>query len=183
MTLRLFNTLTRTKEPFFSGEPRPRLDVCLRANRLQLRPYRQCPPGSLYRLLKRRLGSVVYARNFTDVDDKIDAAAKEAGQPIATVTERYIEAYRTDTAALGVLAPDLEPRATEHIPESIGMVARLIARDHGIRIRQQPPGTVPAASVKPAVPGTRSEVARARIQIAAPHAQAVQKSLDGLAAP
>lgn len=137
----------------------------------------------LCRLLKRRLGSVVYARNFTDVDDEIDAVAKEAGQPIAAVAERCIEAYRTDLAALGVLTPDLEPRATEHIPESIGMVARLIARDHGIRIRQRPPGTVPAASVKPAVPGTRSEGARARIQIAAPHAQAVRKSLDGLAAP
>ena len=84
----------------------------------------------LYRLLKRRFGRVVYARNFTDVDDKINAAAKEVGQPISTVTERYIKAYHSDMAALGVLTPDLEPRVTEHVPEIIGMVERLIARGH-----------------------------------------------------
>ena len=67
-------------------------------------------------------------RNFTDVDDKINAAAKEAGFPISAVTERYIEAYQSDMAALGVLTPDLEPRVTEHVPEIIGMVERLIAR-------------------------------------------------------
>ncbi|MEM6707809.1 MAG: cysteine--tRNA ligase [Pseudomonadota bacterium] len=84
----------------------------------------------LYRLLQRRYANVLYARNFTDVDDKINAAALESGQPIAAVTERFIAAYRADMAALGVLTPDFEPKVTEHIPEIIDLIARLVSRDH-----------------------------------------------------
>ena len=57
----------------------------------------------LYRVLKRRFDCVSYARNFTDVDDKINAAAKELSQPIGVITDRYIDAYHADMAALGVL--------------------------------------------------------------------------------
>ena len=84
----------------------------------------------LYRLLKQQFGQVFYARNFTDVNDKINATARQAGQPISTVTERYIKAYHADMAALSVLTPDLEPRVTEHIPEIISMAERLIAQGH-----------------------------------------------------
>ena len=84
----------------------------------------------LVRLLRRLYPHVVYARNVTDVDDKINAAAREAGEPIAELTERFVAAYNEDVAALGVLDADVEPRATHHIAEIIDMIARLIERGH-----------------------------------------------------
>jgi cysteinyl-tRNA synthetase len=79
----------------------------------------------LARLLRQRF-TLVFARNITDVDDKINAAALEAGKPIGEITARYIEAYNSDMAALGVQPPDIEPRATEHIAEMIGMIGTLL---------------------------------------------------------
>ncbi|HBG95794.1 MAG TPA: cysteine--tRNA ligase [Chromatiaceae bacterium] len=84
----------------------------------------------LSRLLRHDYPEVIYARNFTDVDDKINAAAAAAGVSIATVTDRYIAAYHEDMQALGVLTPDLEPRVTGHIPAIIELVQTLIARGH-----------------------------------------------------
>ncbi|MGH8195356.1 MAG: cysteine--tRNA ligase, partial [Woeseiaceae bacterium] len=81
----------------------------------------------LARLLRRSF-ELRFARNITDVDDKINTAAKEAGKPIGEITEQYIEAYNADMAALGVLPPDIEPRATEHIAEMIAMIAILLER-------------------------------------------------------
>ncbi len=80
----------------------------------------------LYRLLKVFYPEVVYARNVTDVDDKINAAAKESGQPIQEFADRFTAAYQEDVAALGVLDPAVEPRATHHIPEIIEMIQTLI---------------------------------------------------------
>lgn len=122
----------------------------------------------LYRLLKRRFGGVVYARNFTDVDDKINAAAKQAGQPISAVTERYIEAYHTDMAALGVLAPDHEPRVTGHIPDIIGMVERLIARGHAYAVEGHVLFHVPSFPAYGALSGRNRDemIAGARIEVA-----------------
>jgi cysteinyl-tRNA synthetase len=138
MTLRLTNTLTRTTEPFSPAHPdQVTMYVCGPTvyNFAHIGNARPAVVFDvLYRLLKRRFGQVVYARNFTDVDDKINAAAKDAGQPISAITNRYIEAYRADMIALGVLTPDLEPRVTEHIPEIIGMVERLIARHHAYAV-------------------------------------------------
>ena len=138
MTLRLTNTLTRTTEPFSPAHPdQVTMYVCGPTvyNFAHIGNARPAVVFDvLYRLLKRRFGQVVYARNFTDVDDKINAAAKDAGQPISAITNRYIEAYRADMIALGVLTPDIEPRVTEHIPEIIGMVERLIARRHAYAV-------------------------------------------------
>ncbi|MBL6940478.1 MAG: cysteine--tRNA ligase [Proteobacteria bacterium] len=138
MTLRLTNTLSRGKEPFSPAKPdHVTMYVCGPTvyNFAHIGNARPAVVFDvLYRLLKRRFGRVVYARNFTDVDDKITAAAQQAGQPISAVTERYIEAYHADMAALGILTPDLEPRVTEHIPEIIGMVERLIARGHAYAV-------------------------------------------------
>lgn len=138
MTLRLTNTLTRAKELFSPENPdHVTMYVCGPTvyNFAHIGNARPAVVFDvLYRLLKRRFGRVVYARNFTDVDDKINAAAQQAGQPISSITERYIEAYHADMAALGVLTPDLEPRVTEHIPEIIGMVERLIARGHAYAV-------------------------------------------------
>ncbi len=79
----------------------------------------------LARLLRQHY-TLVFARNITDVDDKIIAAAKEARKPIGEVTARYIDAYNSDMAALGVKPPDIEPHATEHIVEIIGMIETLL---------------------------------------------------------
>ena len=82
----------------------------------------------LVRLLRVAYPRVTYVRNITDVDDKINAAAAAAGQPIAAVAERFAAEYADDLAALGVLEPDVEPRATEHIAEIIAMIEALLAR-------------------------------------------------------
>ncbi|MEX0976569.1 MAG: cysteine--tRNA ligase [Woeseia sp.] len=79
----------------------------------------------LARLLRQHY-SLVFARNITDVDDKINAAAKESGKSIGEITERYIDAYNSDMAALGVQPPDIEPRATAHIVEMVGMIETLL---------------------------------------------------------
>ena len=84
----------------------------------------------LYRLLNARYANVVYARNVTDVDDKINAAAAGSREPIADFTERFTSAYNEDVKALGNLEPSVEPRATHHIAEIIAMIEQLIARGH-----------------------------------------------------
>jgi cysteinyl-tRNA synthetase len=84
----------------------------------------------LARLLRRRFDKLLYARNITDVDDKINNAAKELGVPISEITDKYTAAYRADMARLGVVPQDVEPHATEHIPQIIAMIERLIASGH-----------------------------------------------------
>ncbi|MDA3913567.1 cysteine--tRNA ligase [Oleiagrimonas sp.] len=84
----------------------------------------------LVRLLRRHFPKVVFVRNITDVDDKINAAAREADVPIATITDRYAAAYRQDMARLGVAAPDVEPHATQHMAEIIAMIETLVEHGH-----------------------------------------------------
>jgi hypothetical protein len=86
--------------------------------------------GLLARLLRRLYPQVVYARNITDVDDKINAAAKEAGVQIDAITGRYAKAYFEDMARLGADAADLTPHATQHIAQIVAMCERLIASGH-----------------------------------------------------
>jgi cysteinyl-tRNA synthetase len=83
----------------------------------------------LARVLRRRY-ALTFARNFTDVDDKINAASIETGKPIDEITAKYMQAYNDDMAALGVLPPDVEPRATRHIDEMIAMIQKLIDEGH-----------------------------------------------------
>jgi cysteinyl-tRNA synthetase len=73
---------------------------------------------------------VTFVRNFTDIDDKIIRRANQEGIPARELSERNIAAFEQDMAALGVLPPDIEPRATEHLPEMIGLIERLIARGY-----------------------------------------------------
>ena len=84
----------------------------------------------LFRLLRQTYGErhVTYARNITDVDDKIIAAANTTGESIGSVTERTTKAYHDDMAALGALSPTVEPRATQHIAEMIALTEKLIAK-------------------------------------------------------
>jgi cysteinyl-tRNA synthetase len=83
----------------------------------------------LVRVLRRRY-KVTFARNITDVDDKINAASVETGKPIDEITAKYIKAYNDDMGALGVRPPDVEPRATQHIAEMIDMIRALIDAGH-----------------------------------------------------
>jgi len=86
--------------------------------------------GLLARLLRRLHPQVVYARNITDVDDKINAAAAAAGVPIDAITGRYAKAYFEDMARLGADPADLTPHATAHISQIIAMCERLISLGH-----------------------------------------------------
>ncbi|HUC61941.1 MAG TPA: cysteine--tRNA ligase [Alphaproteobacteria bacterium] len=134
MTLTLHNTLTRRKEPFQPLDPASvRMYVCGPtvydfAHIGNARPV--VVFDLLYRLLKRRYRRVIYARNITDVDDKIIAAARENSEPIEALTARTADAFHADMAALGALPPDIEPRATQHIPQMIALIERLIASGH-----------------------------------------------------
>lgn len=80
----------------------------------------------LYRVLRHYFPKVVYARNITDVDDKINQAALANNEPIQALTDRYIEFFHDDVANLNTLPPSIEPRATEHISEMLGMIQTLI---------------------------------------------------------
>jgi len=132
--MQLFNTLTRRRETLRTERPdRVTLYVC-GPTVYNYAHIGNARPAVVFDLLARVLrhdySQVVYARNFTDVDDKINAAAADAGVPIRTITERYIDAYHEDMQALGVLPPDLEPRVTENMPEIIALIETLIARGH-----------------------------------------------------
>jgi cysteinyl-tRNA synthetase len=84
----------------------------------------------LYRVLRALYPTVVYARNITDIDDKIIAAARERNEGIDAVTEEFTDKYREDMAQLNALSPDLEPRATENIEPMRDLITQLIARGH-----------------------------------------------------
>ena len=134
MSIRIYNTLARAKQEFVPGDPeRVTMYVC--GPTVYSYPHigNARPPvvfDLLYKVLKRRYPNVVYARNITDVDDKINAAAKESGTPIDTITSKYTAVFHQDMAALGVPLPDIEPRATEHIGQMIRMIEVLIDKGH-----------------------------------------------------
>ena len=136
MPLTLYNTLTRRKEPFEPLDPaRVRLYVCGPTvyDRAHIGNGRAIVVFDvLYRLLRDIYGRehVCYVRNITDIEDKINAAARKNGEPIAALTARTTAAFHEDMAALGALPPDIEPRATDYIPQMIAMIERLIASGH-----------------------------------------------------
>jgi cysteinyl-tRNA synthetase len=139
-TLRLYNTLTRSKEPFAPIDPaRVRLYVCGPtvydfAHIGNARP--AIVFDVLFRLLRHLYGDkhVIYSRNITDVDDKINARAARdfPGEPlneaIGKVTVATERQYQEDAAALGCLPPTHEPRATDHIAEMRAIIERLVDR-------------------------------------------------------
>ena len=133
MSIFLYNTINRCKEAFVPpSDGRVTMYVC--GPTVYSAPHiGNARPAVVFDVLARLLRSryeLTYARNITDVDDKINAAAKALGLDIRTLTSQYVDAYHEDMQALGVLPPDIEPRATNHIPEMIGMIEQLIANDH-----------------------------------------------------
>ncbi|MGH8190178.1 MAG: cysteine--tRNA ligase [Rhodanobacteraceae bacterium] len=134
MTLRLYNSLTRRVERFEPADPgRVTMYVCGPTVYSYVHIGNARGPvvfDVLAGVLRRKYPRLVYARNITDVDDKINAAAAEARQPISAIAERYTAVYREDMAKLGVAPPDVEPLATRHIAPILAMCENLIASGH-----------------------------------------------------
>ncbi|MEK9952792.1 MAG: class I tRNA ligase family protein, partial [Curvibacter sp.] len=129
MSLRIYNTLTRALEPFTPLElGHVRMYVC------GMTVYDLCHLGHaramvafdvVQRWLKASGWRVTYVRNVTDIDDKIIKRALDNGETIRALTERMIEALHQDADALGIERPDHEPRATEYVPQMLGLIERL----------------------------------------------------------
>ena len=130
----LYNTLSRDKSAFQPMDVnRVTMYVCGPTvyNRVHIGNARPVVVfDTLYRVLKSVYPNVVYARNITDIDDKIMATAAELGEDISTFSERYAQAYFEDMAALNNLEPTITPYATRHIPEMISMTSLLIEKGH-----------------------------------------------------
>ena len=130
MTLSVFNTMGSRKEPFVPLVPgRIRMYVC------GVTVYDLCHIGHaranvafdiIVRYLRHTGYDVTYIRNFTDIDDKILRRAAEEGSDYLAVSTKYIKAFHEDFDRLGLLRPDVEPKATEHIPEIVALVERLV---------------------------------------------------------
>jgi cysteinyl-tRNA synthetase len=172
MALTLSNTLTRAVEHFAPRDPSHiRLYVC--GPTVYARPHignarSVVVYDVLYRLLRQLYPQVTYARNITDVDDKINAAALERGISIQALTAEITAQFHADMDALSCLRPDVEPKATEHIAQMIAMIEALIARGHAyvaeghvlFAVQTDPKyGCLSRRSVEDMVAGARVEVA------------------------
>ena len=132
--LKIYNDLSRSKETFEPLQPgKVNLYVC------GMTVYDLCHLGHarvmvvfdvVYRYLKAVGYDVTYIRNITDIDDKIINRANENGEPFHELTERFIQAMHEDSDALGIIPPDAEPKATDHIAEIISMCEKLIEKGH-----------------------------------------------------
>ncbi|MDF3034005.1 MAG: cysteinyl-tRNA synthetase [Alphaproteobacteria bacterium] len=134
MGLVLYNTLTKKKEVFTPLNPdQVGMYVCGPtvydfAHVGNARPF--VVFDVLARLLRHAYPKVCYVRNITDVDDKINAASSARKETIADLTQRTTAAFHQDMESLSILPPDVEPRATHHIPEMIGIIQALIDKGH-----------------------------------------------------
>jgi cysteinyl-tRNA synthetase len=132
MSLTLYDTMARKKRPFVPADPRKvTMYVCGPTvyNYSHIGNFRPVVVFDvLFRVLRRMYGegSVLYAANVTDVDDKINAKAAEEGVPIEVISDRYLAAYNADSAALGALKPTSQPRATQTMDAIIAMIGRLV---------------------------------------------------------
>ena len=150
MTLQLNNTLTRSKQRFLPlDRDHIRMYVCGPTVYDEIHIGNARPLvmfDVLYRLLKRSYvqAKVTYVRNITDVDDKIIDRAAESGEAIDDLTARTTERFHAATAALGCVEPDVEPRATDHIPQMIAMIEILIDKGHAYQAEGEVLFSVPS---------------------------------------
>jgi cysteinyl-tRNA synthetase len=132
--MHLHNTLSGRKEAFEPQDPRRVTMYVCGPTVYSFAHIGNARPAVVFdvlaRVLRRKYPGVVYARNITDIDDKINAAAQKEGVGIDVITARYAKVYHEDMAALGVGNPDVEPRVTEHLPSIIAMIERLIKAGH-----------------------------------------------------
>jgi cysteinyl-tRNA synthetase len=171
VSLRIYNTLTRQKEPFVPLVPgRVGMYVC------GVTPYDVSHVGHarsalvfdvVARHLRYRGYQVTFVKNYTDVDDKIIARATQLGVPIEELAERYIKTYQDDMGKLGIEPPTEAPRATRHIPEMIALIERLVAAgvayavdgDVFFEVRRFPPyGRLSGKNLDELLAGARVEV-------------------------
>ncbi len=174
-TIKLHNTRTRTKEEFVPIDPsNVRMYVCGptvydRAHLGNARPV--VVFDVLYRLLREVFGveSVTYVRNFTDVDDKINARATDSGRPIGDITAETTQWFLDDMGQLGALEPDHMPRATQYIAQMVTMIETLIEKGHAYEAEghvlfaveswKEEYGKLSGRSVDDMIAGARVEVA------------------------
>ncbi len=138
MGLKIYNTLTRKKEPFQPVHPgKVGMYVC------GVTVYDMCHIGHarsvilfdvIYRYLIKSGLNVTYVRNFTDIDDKIINRANQLEEDWQHLTERYIDEFHTDMDALGVKRPDIEPKATDHIQDILSLIGALIDQGHAYEV-------------------------------------------------
>ena len=173
-TIKLYNTKTRKKEAF---EPLNSDDVRMyvcgptvydRAHLGNARPV--IVFDVLFRLLRHVYGAdhVTYVRNFTDVDDKINARAAESGQAIGEITAETTQWFLDDMTALGTLEPTHMPRATAYVPQMVAMIETLIEKGHAYAAEghvlfavdsYERYGALSGRTVKDMIAGARVEVA------------------------
>ncbi|MBW2121037.1 MAG: cysteine--tRNA ligase, partial [Deltaproteobacteria bacterium] len=138
MALRIYNTLTQKKETFEPLHPgEVRMYVC------GVTVYDRCHIGHgraavvfdcIYRYLKAKGYRVTYVRNITDIDDKIINKALQEGVEARTIAERYIRDFQEDMKLLGVAPPTCEPKATDHLPDIIAMIEKLIEKGYAYSV-------------------------------------------------
>ena len=171
MALHLHNTLTRTRQRFEPVDPeRATMYVCGPTvySFAHIGNARPCVVFDVLARLLRRSCPLVYVRNITDVDDKIDKAAREEGVPIGVLTARYLAAFHQDMASLGVLPPDIEPKATDHLPHIVSLIERLLQAGHAYVADDHVLFSVPSFDAYGALSGRSQEdlIAGARVQVA-----------------
>ena len=172
MSLVVYNTLSREKEPFVPIDAgHVRLYVCGPTVYDYVHIGNARPVVAfdvLYRLLRRRYPRVTYVRNITDIDDRIMVRAADNREPIEALTNRTASAYQSDMRRLGALAPDHEPRATQYVGEMVDMIGRLIDKGHAYAAEGHVLFSVPSmADYGRLSRRTRDElVAGARVEVA-----------------
>jgi len=136
MDLKITNTLTREKEAFAPLDPlNVRLYVC-GPTVYDYAHVGNARPAVVFDVLARMLrhlygaAHVTYVSNITDIEDKIIDRAKASGESIEALTDRTTAIYNQDMAAIGVLPPDVQPRATAHVRQMVSMIEQLVARGH-----------------------------------------------------
>ncbi|MCB9983757.1 MAG: cysteine--tRNA ligase [Rhodospirillales bacterium] len=168
----LFNSLTRQKEVFEPLDPaHVRLYACGPTvyNYAHIGNARMAVVFDLLtRVLKSLYPNVTYVSNITDVDDKIIAAHQQTGESIEAITRKYEEIYNADMAALGCAAPDIQPKATQHIGEMTQMIEALIERGHAYAVDGHVLFNVPSFPAYGGLSGrSRDEqIAGARVEVA-----------------
>jgi len=170
--LQLYNSLAREKQDFTPiDDSHVRLYACGPTvyNYAHIGNARMAVVFDLLtRILKAAYPKVTYVSNITDVDDKIMAAAVETGEKIDTITQKYTDIYNADMAALGCAAPDIQPKATQHIAEMITQIEQLISRGHAYEADGHVLFNVPSFPAYGGLSGrSRDEqVAGARVEVA-----------------
>ena len=169
--IRISNTMTRTKEEFVPLVPgEVRMYVC-GVTVYDYSHIGHARSAIVFDVIRRYLTfkgyRVTFVKNYTDVDDRIIKRANDSGVTPREFAERFIAAEREDMASLGVLAPDIDPKATEHVPEMLDLIGALVASGHAypvegdvyFSIRSFPPyGRLSGKNLDDLLAGARVEV-------------------------